>query len=117
MVEERRKSERYPLQLPIRIELVDSEQEKETLDLLTSNISEGGTFIPTHEPIPKGTCVQVRLILVNDTVKKLSGAQGCILVGGTVVRAGSIGIAICFDKDCWHKRLNQFHTPNGAPLV
>ena len=69
-------------------------------DLLTDNVSEGGTFIPTHEPIPKGTCVQVRLILVNETVKELAAAQGCILVGGTVVRSGSIGIAICFDEDC-----------------
>lgn len=113
-MEERRKSERYPLQLPIRIELVVSEQKKETFDLLTSNVSEGGAFIPTHGPITKGTFVEVRLILVNETVKELTGAQGCILVGGTVVRSGSIGTAICFGKYCLHKRLNQFHALNGV---
>ena len=91
-VEERRESERYTIRLPVRIEVVDSEQQKEAFDLLTSNVSEGGTFIPTQKPIPKGTRVQIRLALINDVVKALADAQGCIMASGTVVRSGSTGI-------------------------
>ena len=97
-MQERRKYERFDLRLPGKIEVVTSDKQ-EVLDLLTSDVSAGGAFFRTAEPIPKGAGVKVRLVIASERIKELTGAQGLIKVDGTVVRRNATGMAISFDED------------------
>ena len=100
-MDEKRKLERFDLQVPVKIEVIKQDHEKEMLDLLTSNICSGGAFLHTTQPLPKGTEVKIDLILPLDKLKKLENGvqQAYIKVKGTVLRTESTGMAICFDED------------------
>ena len=95
-MEEKRKYERFVLCLPAKIEVVTSGNQ-EALDLVTSDVSAGGAFFHTAEPIPDGAEVNVRLVVGSERIKEITGAQGLLKVAGTVVRSSPIGMAICFD--------------------
>ena len=98
-MEEQRKFERFTLELPAVIEMVSPEQKKQTFYLLSRDVCAGGAFFPTDKTIPKDTKVKLRLTLSSETVKELTGTQGFLEIGGTVVRTGPNGMAICFDEN------------------
>ena len=99
---EQRKFERFTLRLPTTIEAVGLEQEKETFDLMSRDVSAGGAFFPTERSIPQDTKVKLRLTLLSETVKEMTGTQGFLEIEGTVVRTGPNGIAVCFDENYDH---------------
>ena len=98
---EKRKLERFDLQVPAKIEVIKQYREKEMFDLLTSNICSGGAFLHTTQPLPEGTRIKVDLILPFDKLKELKydSHQAYIKVSGTVLRTELTGMAICFDDD------------------
>lgn len=98
---ERRNLGRFRLEIPAKIEVIDSGLKKETHDLLTSNISSGGAFFHTTHPLPEGTPVKIDIILPLDKLKQLKDdqKQACIKVTGRVLRTESTGMAIGFDKN------------------
>ena len=96
-MQERRKYERFDLRLPGKIEVATSGKQ-EVLDLVTSNVSAGGAFFHTAEPIPEGEGVKVRLVVGSERIREMTGGQGLIKVKGTVVRCSPIGMAICFNE-------------------
>ena len=98
-MQERRKFERFSLGLPTKIEVVSPQQKRETFEHLTSDVSAGGAFFSTEESLPTGAQVQLRLILHNVMIRELTGAQGCVMLEGTVVRSGPSGMAIYFDEN------------------
>jgi len=98
-MEEQREFERFTLRLPTIAETTGTGQEEETFDLLSRDVSAGGAFFPTDKTIPKDTKVKLRLTLSSETVKELTGTQGFLEIGGTVVRTGPNGMAICFDEN------------------
>ena len=100
-MKEKRKLERFDLELPATIQFLTPGQEKSLLDLLTTNISSGGAFFHTTRPLPEGTPVKIDLILPLGRLKKLKddSKQAYIKVTGTVLRSESEGMAICFDQD------------------
>lgn len=98
-MDERRKFQRFSLQLPTRIKILSPELEKQSLDLLTHDVSAGGVFFRTMKPIPEGIRVQLRLTLQSDILKIHTDRRGFIIVKGTVVRSDPSGMAICFDED------------------
>ena len=81
------------------VETVGTGQEEETFDLLSRDVSAGGAFFPTDKTIPKDTKVKLKLTLSSETVKELTGTQGLLEIGGTVVRTGPNGVAVCFDDN------------------
>ena len=98
LVKDRRKIERFDLSMSAKIEVVDQDQGRETLNLMTKDICAGGAFFHTTNPLPKGT--QVKLYLVLDgKFRRLTGRQAHAKVTGMVLRSESIGMAISFDKD------------------
>ena len=97
-MKERRKYERFVLWLPSQMEVVTSGK-LEVLDLLTSDVSAGGAFFYTPEPILQGTQVKLSLVVTSQTLKELTAAQGLIKVEGTVVRCNAKGMAVSFDED------------------
>jgi c-di-GMP-binding flagellar brake protein YcgR len=98
--EEKRKLERFDLKIPAKIAAVTGEEERETLDLMTSDICAGGAFFHTDTPLPEGTQVRIDLVLPLEKLRKLAADcdHAYIKVTGTVLRKESKGMAICFDK-------------------
>jgi len=98
---DKRRLERFDLELPATIELLTSDQEKSLVNLLTANISSGGAYFHTPQPLPKGTQVKIDLVLPLDKLRKLKDEhkQAYIKVTGTVLRSESEGMAICFEED------------------
>ena len=98
-MKERRRFERFSLGLLARIEVVSPQQERDTLELFTSDVSAGGAFFPTNEPFPTGTQVHLRLRLLSAIIKELTGTEGSLRLEGKVIRSGSSGMAIYFDEN------------------
>jgi len=100
-MKEKRRLERFDLELPATIELLTSDQEKSLLNLLTINICSGGAYFHTTQTLPEGTQVKIDLILPLDKLRRLKDdcKQAYIKVTGTVLRSESEGMAICFDED------------------
>ncbi len=100
-MKERRRLVRFDLEIPATIELLTPGQERELLNLLTSNICSGGAYFHTTQPLPEGSRVKVDLDLPLDRLERLKEGyrQAYIKVTGKVSRSESEGMAICFDED------------------
>ena len=96
---ERRKEERFELEIPAIIRV--SRPETGQLELLTSNVSSGGAYFHTPQPLPEGTDVQIDLVLNLEKLKTLKDdhKQVYVELKGTVIRTESEGMSICFDQD------------------
>ena len=95
---DRRKTERFSLELPTYLSIADKYIKRESLEIITSNISSGGAFFKTEKPLPVGTDVKIDLIIPLDKLNKLKGKKSRIDVSGSVIRTNKNGMAICFDK-------------------
>ena len=98
-MQERRKYERFQLELPARLEM-NSMKKKEIFELQTRDMSSAGAFLLTTERFSEGTRCQLELIVISERIKELTGVQGLIKIVGTEVRSTPDGVAICFDGDC-----------------
>lgn len=98
---ERRRLGRFRLEIPAKIEVIDSPLERKKHDLNTSNISSGGAFFHTKQPLPEGTPVKIDLILPLEKLKQLKNdhKQAYIKVTGKVLRSEIKGMAISFDQN------------------
>jgi hypothetical protein len=109
---EKRGLERFDLEIPARIKVAVSHKDEEIIDLLTSDISSGGAFFHTTQPLAEGTDVKIDLILpIAKLCKTLNQGEGeyahaYIKVSGKVLRKEAIGMAIVFNEDYeispWH---------------
>jgi len=101
MANDERSLERFDFKLPARLEVVreDGDQQKEVLNLLTSNICSGGAYFHTEQPLTEGTPVKLDIVLSIEELKKLSGKHALVKVSGKVIRTDSTGMAICFNSD------------------
>jgi len=105
IAEEKRGVKRFDLEIPAKIKVAAPNQEAEALDLLTSDISSGGAFFHTTEPLAEGTDVKIDLILpISKLCKSLEQGKGeyqhaYIKVSGKVLRTESKGMAIVFNED------------------
>jgi len=100
-MKDKRRLERFDLELPATIELLTPDQEKSLINLLTSNICSGGAYFHTTQPLPEGTQVKIDLVLPLDKLRTLKKEhkKAYIKVTGRVLRSESEGMAICFDED------------------
>ncbi|MDY6850631.1 MAG: PilZ domain-containing protein [Thermodesulfobacteriota bacterium] len=94
----KRKMERFDLELPARVIKAEENQDSESIDLLTSDICAGGAFFQTDQPMPVGTEVKIDLVLPLDELKKIEGKKALIKVNGAVIRVTKDGMAICFEE-------------------
>ena len=100
-MKEKRRLERFDLEIPATIELLALDKEERILNLLTTNISSGGAYFHTSQPLLEGTQLKMDLILTLDRLRKLKDEhrQAYIKATGTVLRSKSEGMAIRFDED------------------
>jgi c-di-GMP-binding flagellar brake protein YcgR len=95
---QKRKYERFDLRLSGKIIVLDSGQQ-EIFDVVTNDVSAGGAFLHTTEPIALGTRVKLALTVASEKLMELTGSQGLMRVAGTVVRSNADGMAICFGEE------------------
>ena len=98
-MKERRKFERFSLNLPARIETMISDK-KQIFEFNARDISASGAFFDTTSPFSEGTRFKLNLTAQSERIKELTGAQSFIECEGVVIRSTPHGMAICFDKDC-----------------
>jgi hypothetical protein len=99
LVYERRRLERFDLQVPAKIEVLSSADTVPITELLTRDICAGGAYFPTKAPLPSGTKVKLDILLPLRNVSAISdNTRGLIKVNGTVIRSGLAGMAIGFDE-------------------
>ena len=95
---DRRKMERFDLKLPTKLFWTGIEREQVSIELMTSNISAGGAFFKTQQPLSVGTDVKINMELPLNKFKDVRFKRSYINVLGSVIRIDQQGMAICFDK-------------------
>lgn len=95
---DRRRIERFSLELPTYLSIVDRNKKPKSLELITSNICSGGAYFKTEKPLSVETDVKLDIILPLDKFKNVKGKISHIEVSGSVIRTDQKGMAICFDK-------------------
>ena len=100
-MDDRRKYERLSYPFPVRLETITTNG-KQVLNLVTRDISAGGTFISTSTSFSEGTRFILELTFPRNNqkpehVKHVKTLNGC---KGRLVRSTPHGIAIQFDRDC-----------------
>jgi len=96
---EKRKLERFKLQLLSHISVRGPDKDVKTLRLMTQDVSSGGAFFKTPNPLPVGTEVDLDLILKIDRLKEITGNLALVNLSGTIIRTHEEGMAICFDDN------------------
>ncbi len=98
---ERRRLQRFDLQLPARIETLPPrpDQDPVVLNLTTRDISAQGAFFPSSRSLEEGTRVKVDLVLTPEKPRPSRTKQSLIKVMGTVLRKGAEGMAVVFEKN------------------
>ena len=99
--EERRSLERFRLEVPARIRMVQSQSKPDTdaveTDGLTRDISSGGAFVKGGQPFALGTEIAIQLKLPLAKFKPPENAKDVqIDVSGRVIRTESDGFGVCF---------------------
>lgn len=98
---EKRKFERFELNIPSRIEILTQEGEVEILDIETNSLSAGGVFFKYGRTLPKGSQVKMELALHFEELKTPADPEGALVIAATghVLRSGPEGVAICFNEN------------------
>jgi hypothetical protein len=95
---DRRKMERFDLNLPAKLSWTGKYKDQKSIELMTNNICAGGAYLITDRPIPKGTDIKMDLILKLDRLNEFEGQQTNIDISGFVIRTDQQGMAIRFNK-------------------
>lgn len=109
---EQRQMERFSLELPSQISLVEGE---EKIELETDNVCAGGAFFKTDQVLPEGTAVKLELVIPLDEMLILEGRRTLVRLTGKVIRTESGGMAIRFDKRYRMVALKSGETASDAP--
>ncbi|SPD72497.1 hypothetical protein PITCH_A1380045 [uncultured Desulfobacterium sp.] len=95
---DRRKMERFSLQLSARVCAASDIQKNPYLKLCTSNISACGAYFETKKQFSVGTKVKIEIILPADRLTNFGGRKSRIHLSGSVARIDDNGMALNFDR-------------------
>ncbi|MBI4634321.1 MAG: PilZ domain-containing protein [Deltaproteobacteria bacterium] len=98
---ERRKFERFEVNVPARLEILTQEGQPEVIDLEASSLSAGGTLLISGRPVPAGSPVRIEVALKFEELKTIEDPEGTLVIAATgrVLRSGPEGMAIRFNED------------------
>ena len=99
IVDEKRKVERFDLNLKAYVAETGGSSPAKAASLVTRDISMGGAYLITDHPLPAGVKVSVDLILSLVDLKKKGARTALIKVSGEVLRAEPEGMAVCFENN------------------
>ena len=97
IVIEKRKVERFDLQLEAFVSLPGESSNTDMGNLVTRDISMSGVFLITDRPLPVGAKVNVDMILTLGGKKKQDSQQAWIKASGKILRTDNQGMAVGFD--------------------
>ena len=92
-VKNRRKFERLHLNTPAAAFIAGSSR---AVHMQTRDLSAGGGFFYTSEPVSKDQKIRIEMVITNKTIAQLTGTPFQLKVSGTVVRNTPTGIAVHF---------------------
>jgi hypothetical protein len=97
---ERRRLERFDLIAPAHLTVESESGGKAQLNLTTKDVSSGGAYLYSQQPLISGSRVTMELLIFLDTLWKIASARGRvkIKVKGTVIRVDEEGIAVRFES-------------------
>jgi hypothetical protein len=95
---DRRRIERFDLELPAKLICTGKDKENESIELMTSNICSDGVFFKTNKPLTVGTDVKLFVILPLEKFKNVKYKKSHIHASGSVIRKDQQGMAIRLDK-------------------
>ena len=97
---DRRKLERFALGIPAKIEWFDSKSDRVVMEVWTDNISAGGAYFKTPQPMSIASTIRVNLDLpIGMSNPQAQMPTAHIEVTGNVLRSDLNGIAVGFDMD------------------
>ena len=97
---ERRKFERYEMQVPATVETLARAAARKKLSLETANVCAGGAYFSTPNVLTEGTNVRLEIVLSFNQCKVLADTKDArIRMLGTVIRSHKDGMAIRFSED------------------
>ena len=111
MSEERREQERYPLRIQSKVTAETLSGQTPVLEFLTANISAGGAFIETANPLPLVSRVRLefllsleelttlKFVLSQESLKNWQKQRMWVSASGIVIRHEPSGMAIVFDEN------------------
>ena len=108
---EQRLNERFSMHLPVRISTQGGGGKEVLFESITANISSGGVFISTTDPLPAACKVYLEFLIDFEDLKKLrfilsleslqnyQGKPVWVNVSGVVIRHEKDGMAVIYDDD------------------
>ncbi len=97
---EKRKFERFELQVPAKLETLARKTSARQLSLKTANVCAGGAFFSTSNVLTEGTNVRLELVLTFNECKMPADSKNArVRILGTVIRSQKDGMAIRFSED------------------
>ena len=115
-MEERRRLERFELNAPARVIVQIKGSTEKELDLTTKDVSSGGAFLFSSQPLTEGASVKMELLISLDMLRELAGEKKAakIKVKGMVIRVDAEGIAIRFDSAYKITAVENGHKRNSS---
>lgn len=111
MSEERREQKRYPLRIQSKMTAATLSGQTPMLEFTTANISAGGAFVETDNPLPLVSKVHLeflisleeltalKFVLSQESLKNWKGQRVWVRASGIVIRHEPTGMAIMFDDN------------------
>ena len=108
---DQRLQERFSMELPVRVSTGTDSDLTVQFEAVIANISSGGAFIGTDNPLPVSSKVfleflislqelkKLKFILSLETLRRFKSNQAWIRASGVIIRHESNGMAIIFDDD------------------
>jgi len=98
---ERRKFERYNIDIPVKVEIVSPSGLSEKNDFEGINLAAGGIFIKNGQSLPKSFPIKTEIRFKFEDLKTPENLEGALIltVTGHVLRTEPAGTAIHFDED------------------
>ena len=98
MLDYTRKIQRFSIALPARVESNNGSSTKDGLDLFCRDVSAGGAFFLTSQPLDVGTHVVVRMLLEPVNLRQSLRKKAQVTICGEVLRTDETGMAVRFDR-------------------
>ncbi len=98
---ERRTFQRFNIEVPARVDVLGERRNRRRFYCQSFNISAGGVFLNTKEPLPEDSDVEIELILFFEDPPDApgTGKKVHILAKGKILRRESDGLVVRFTED------------------